>query len=110
MGSTTMKVGALFVAVAALAGGGVAWATAAGGDDRPLTGSALERASVAALEATGGGVVIETEVGDDGAVYGVEIRLADGREVEVNLDEDFKVIGQANDDDGANEEDGPNDD
>jgi hypothetical protein len=96
----------------ALVGGGAAFAVAtAGDDDRPLTGSDLERATRAALEHTGGGTVIETEVGDDGAAYGVEIRLPDGSVVEVALDAGFEVIGQEADDAGANEqEDGSPDD
>jgi len=84
---------------------------AGGGDDKPLTGSSLDKATAAALAHTGGGTVTETEVGDDGAAYGVEVRLADGRQVEVNLDANFNVIGAENDDDGANDkDDGPNDD
>ena len=73
-------------------------------DDRPLSGSNLEQASKAAIEHTGGGVVVETEVGDDGAAYGVEVRLPDGRVVEVALDERFQVIGADNDDDGSGDE------
>jgi uncharacterized membrane protein YkoI len=96
----------------ALVGGGTALAVAAAGDDdRPLTGSDLERATRAALAHTGGGTVIETEVGDDGAAYGVEIRLPDGSVVEVALDEGFDVIGEEADDDGTSDrEDGPADD
>jgi hypothetical protein len=90
--------GALAVA---LIGGGTGVAIATGGDDRPLTGSALEKATAAALQHTGGGTVIETEAGDDGAGYGVEIRLPDGRVVEVGLDANFEVIGQESDDDGS---------
>ena len=84
---------------------GVSMASGAGddGSDAPLTGSSLDRATAAALAHTGGGEVIETEVGDDGAAYGVEIRLPDGSVVEVNLDASFHVIGQATDDDGAAE-------
>ena len=41
----------------------------------------------------------DTEVGDDGAAYGVEIRLEDGRQVEVNLDADFAVLSREADDD-----------
>jgi len=100
---------ALVLVVGAVSAG---FAIAAGGDDdKPLTGSSLEKATAAALAHTGGGTVTETEVGDDGAAYGVEVRLADGRQVEVNLDENFDVIGEENDDDGANDkDDGPNDD
>ncbi|MGH2675183.1 MAG: hypothetical protein ACRDKA_06685 [Actinomycetota bacterium] len=98
--------------VAMLIGGGAAIATATDGDDDgSLSGSALERATAAALAHTGGGRVIETEIGDDGAAYGVEIRLDSGRVVEVNLDEDFSVVGQEGEDDGpSDQEDGPSDD
>jgi hypothetical protein len=103
-----MVAGALAVV---LIGGGTAFAVAGGSDDdRPLTGSNLDRATEAALAHTGGGTVIETEVGDDGAAYGVEIRQEDGSVVEVNLDADFNVIGDEVDDDGANDQDGANDD
>jgi hypothetical protein len=99
------------VALAVVGGGtGIAIATGAMDDDEPLTGSALEQATAAALEYTGGGTVVETEAGDDGAAYGVEIRLDDGRVVEVNLDQDFNVIGDEADDDGAREDEGTDDD
>jgi hypothetical protein len=91
------------VALAVIGGGtGIAIATGLG-DDEPLTGATLEQATAAALEHTGGGTVIESEAGDGGAAYGVEIRLDDGRFVEVALDENFNVIGQESDDDSANE-------
>jgi hypothetical protein len=93
------------VVALAVIGGGTGIAIAAGSDDdEPLTGSALERATQAALEHTGGGTVIETEAGDDGAAFGVEIRLDDGRVVEVALDANFDVIGDEADDDGATEQ------
>ena len=59
---------------------------------------------------TPSGTVTETEVGDDGATYSVEIRLPDGSKVEVNLDENCQVIGQEADDDGPDDENGPDDD
>lgn len=97
------------VAVAAIAGGtGIAVATGAD-TDRPLTGTDLERATAAALAETGGGTVTDTEVGDDGAAYGVEVRLEDGSQVEVNLDANFRVIGQEADDDGSGDESGNDD-
>jgi len=99
--------GALGLAV--IGGGTGVGIAASGDDDEPLTGSDLDKAVAAALAETGGGTVVETETGDDGAAYGVEIRLADGRVVEVNLDQAFQVIGQQNDDDGAGE-DGSQDD
>lgn len=67
--------------------------------DQPLTGTDREKAEAAALESVGGGTVTETEVGDDGAAYGVEIRRDDGSQVEVNLDETFTVVGTVADDD-----------
>jgi hypothetical protein len=88
----------------AMAGGLVAAAAASVGDnDRELTGATRDRAVAVALAATDGGTVLETEVGDDGAAYGVEIRLDDGRQVEVNLDESFKVVNQEPDEDQPNE-------
>ena len=100
------------VAVLAVALGAMTLTAVAqsGDDDQPITGPALEQATKAALEHTGGGTVTETEVGDDGSAYGVEVRLDDGRQVEVNLDENFNVIGQENDDDGANDQNGEGDD
>jgi hypothetical protein len=92
--------GALTLAVVG-GGAGIAMANGVGDGDEPLSGSALERASAAALAHTGGGTVIETETGDDGAAYGVEVRLPDGRVVEVSLDERFRVIGRGADDDGS---------
>lgn len=86
--------------------GGVAAAASNGDDDLELTGSTRDRAVAAALAATGGGTVLETEAGDDGAAYGVEIRLADGRQVEVNLDQSFKVVGQEADEDKPGEDEG----
>ena len=81
-----------------------------GDDDQPITGPALEQATAAALAHTGGGTVTDSEVGDDGAAYSVEVSLDDGSQVEVNLDGSFNVIGQAADDDGANDKGGANDD
>jgi hypothetical protein len=67
-------------------------------EDQPLTGSDRDRAAEAALEAVGEGTVTEVEIGDDGAAYGVEIRLEDGSQVEVQLDESFTVTGTETDD------------
>jgi len=93
-------VGALaWVAVIGI-GTGIGVATM-GDNDQPLTGSDLEQATAVALEHTGGGTVTESEIGDDGAAYSVEVRLADGSQVEVNLNANFEVIGSTADDDGA---------
>ena len=100
-------IAALVVAVGAVSGG-IAIA-AGGGDEQPLTGTRLERATAAALAHTGGGTVTETEAGDDGAAYSVEVRLKDGSQVEVNLDESFKVVGQENDDDAGDRDESGDD-
>ena len=93
------------VALLVIGGGtGIAIATGVGDDDTPLRGSDLENATQAALEHTGGGTVIETEVGDGRAAYGVEVRLDDGSVVEVALDQNFNVIGQESDDNGPNDQ------
>ena len=97
-----MRRGSSWVAAAGLAvamAGGIAAAATDGDTEQELTGSTRDRAVAAALAATGGGTVLETEVGDDGAAYGVEVRLADGRQVEVDLDEAFEVVAQEPDDD-----------
>ncbi len=100
--------GAIALAVVG-AGTGIAIATG-GDDDAPLTGSALERVTAAALAETGGGTVTETEVGDGGAAYSVEVRLDDGSRVEVSLDARFNVIGRTADDDGTTEDSGAGED
>ena len=82
------------VGVAALALGGAAIADARMGDDgEPLSGATLQRASAAALEATRGGRVTETEHdSEDGATYEVEVTKAEGSQVDVRLDESFDVV------------------
>ena len=101
-------IAAAATATAALVVGGVAWATSGG--EAQLAGVEKTKAVEAALAHVGGGTVLETEAGDDGAAYGVEIRLADGRVVEVALDERFAVIGEEADDDSGGEESGADDD
>jgi hypothetical protein len=102
---------AAVIAALALIGTGTGVVLASSGDDEgPLTGNELDKATAAAVERVGGGTVIDTEVGDDGAAYGVEIRKDDGRIVEVNLDGNFDVIGSEPDDDGSNDDDGSGDD
>ena len=63
-------------------------------EDIPITGSALEKASAVALEYIGEGRVTDTEIGDEEGYYEIEITLDNGREVDVHLDEDFKVLGR----------------
>ena len=83
--------------VAALVVVGGAGAALAGSDDdatdRPIDGSALQKASDAALAETGGGTVTETEQGDEESLYEVEVTLDNGDQVDVQLDENFDVVG-----------------
>jgi hypothetical protein len=81
------------IAVLVVGGGiGIAIATGVGEDETPLTGEALAKASAAALEYTHGGRVTDSEIGDEEGYYEVEVTMDDGREFDVHLDENFKVI------------------
>jgi hypothetical protein len=96
------------IATTALAGGVVAgtagFAAAGGADDdateAPITGTALDKATAAALEHTGGGTVTGTEVGDEESLYEVEVTLDSGGQVDVQLDESFTVVGSEDDEPG----------
>lgn len=101
-----LAVAAALVVGAGAASGGAA--IAAGGDDdgteSPITGSALDNATTAALEHTGGGTVTGTEVGDEESYYEVEVTLDGGRQVDVQLDKSFNVVSS----EGDREESGEN--
>jgi shikimate 5-dehydrogenase len=84
-----------------LAAGGAGVAVAAGGSedqaegpDVAITGSTLDKAEAAALEATGQGEVTGTETGDEESYYEVEVTLDDGSQVDVQLDRDLNVVDQ----------------
>jgi uncharacterized membrane protein YkoI len=89
------------VAVVVAAGAAGAAVASGGGDDgegdRPIVGDELARASAAALAHTGGGRVTGTEVGDEESYYEVEVTLGDGRQVDVQLDQGFAVVGSKTD-------------
>ena len=101
--TVVIAIGAAGVVVAAT-GTGIAIADS---DDAeaPITGDALDRASAVALAHTGGGHVSETEVDDEDSYYEVEVTLPDGSQVDVQLDEDFNVVGEEPDDDGNDDDD-----
>lgn len=81
--------------VAVLAVGGTVWAASA--DD--VTGAERDRVAAAATKAAGGGEALEIEKADDpGEAYEVEVRLADGTEVDVTLDGDLGVVATDRDD------------
>lgn len=105
-----------FIAAAVAAGAiglgaTAAGAAAVGGDDSPITGSDLERATEAALAHTGEGRVSDTEVdgdaeADDKGSYEVEVVLDDGSQVEVELDASFDVVSaEVDHEDAADDED-----
>jgi uncharacterized membrane protein YkoI len=105
---TKYVVAGAVVAAALAAGTGIAIAGGedeSEGPDTPITGADLERASAAALEHTGGGRVTGTEVGDEESYYEVEVTLDDGSQVDVQLDEEFRVVGDERDgnDDGGDD-------
>lgn len=99
-----LLIGAAIIALAAIPA--IALATG-GGDpnevDVPITGPALEEASEAAIAHLGGGTVTDTEVGDEDSYYEVEVTMDDGRQVDVQLDESFVVVGT--EDDGSGDDD-----
>ena len=97
-------VGAAAVAI----GAGIATAQPDDGPSTPITGDALVKASQAALTFTRGGTITETTVGDEESFYQVEVTQSDGSQVDVQLDQNFLVVGHKNTAPGAdNESDGP---
>jgi hypothetical protein len=106
------KLLAAVVAVAALAAGGigVAYGTGGGENEAPLTGSEAERAEAAALQAAGGGTVLESEANDDGGGgYEVEVKREDGSVVEFALDDRFQPVGREAEDGDRDEDEGAED-
>jgi hypothetical protein len=88
-------------------GTGIAAAQPDDGEGTPITGDALAKASQAALAFTGGGNVTGTEVGDEESLYQVEVTLGNGNQVDVQLDQNFAVVGNKTETPGAdNEPDG----
>jgi uncharacterized membrane protein YkoI len=102
---------ATVAALTVLAFGGVAVAGATQGDDngadneQPLSGQVAEDAKAAALKEAGGGSVTEMERDvEDGRVYQVEVKKADGTTVDIDLDGAFKVVAVDSDKAGQDEE------
>jgi hypothetical protein len=108
-----MRITKKFVIVAgaaAVIAGGAGVAAAAGssgeGPDVAISGDALQKASDAALAATGGGRVTGSEVGDEESYYEVEVTKDDGSQVDVQLDENFSVVGSKADRESSGENGG----
>ena len=108
MKRSTKVVAAAAVAVAGV-GAGLTAVQASNDDDddneteTAITGDALDRASDAALAHTGGGRVTGSEIDDEESKYEIEVTLDNGDQVDVQLDEDFNVVGSEND--GSGDED-----
>ncbi len=87
--------GAVFAVVTLGATGAAVVAASTGDDDgaeAPIVGDALRQASEAAIAATGGGRVTQTEVGDEDSYYEVEVTRDDGSQVDVQLDASFNLV------------------
>jgi hypothetical protein len=100
-----LAVSAVIVALGA-GGAGIAYAVS-GGSDENVTGPNADKAKTAALAAVPGGTVteIERQDGDGSGAYEVEVKRPDGSQVEVHVNSQFQVVGQASDDDtGAESE------
>jgi hypothetical protein len=95
------------LALAALGLGGAAIAAATGGDSEG-SGTVPEVAKQAALKATGGGTLGESERdGEKGATYEVEVTRPDGKQVDVRLADDLSVVAIDSDsEDGGEGADG----
>jgi hypothetical protein len=92
-------VGVAVVFALGLTGGAIATDTIAQDDEASATGPEADRASAAALEAVGGGRVSEIERDPEGLrVWKVEIVNASGALVDVELDGNYKVVQNPDDD------------
>jgi len=88
-----------------VAAAGLTVANASSSDDGPeddgadvaISGDALQQASDAALAHTGEGRVSGSEVDDEESKYEIEVTLDNGDQVDVQLDEQFNVVGDEND-------------
>ena len=104
---TKIAAGTAAVTAAALGGAAIAGAGGAFDDETPLEGSELDKASAAALKATGGGTVNETERdSEQGATFEVEVTKRDGSTVDVRLDASFAVVAIESDSEQADDGDG----
>ena len=69
----------------------------------PITGEALVQAAAAALAQTGGGTITATKINDEDSFYQVEVTQPDGNQIDVQLDQNFTVVGTKNDGLAAND-------
>ena len=103
---TKIAVGIAALAVFALGGAAIAGAGGAFDDGTPLEGGELAKASAAALKATGGGTVNETERdSEQGATFEVEVTKPDGSTVDVRLDASYRVVAIDSDSEQPDDDD-----
>jgi hypothetical protein len=77
----------------AVAVGGVALANGGGDSNGTVSGPNADKATTAALKATGGGTANSVERdGENGATWEVEVTRTDGTTVDVRLDENLGVV------------------
>lgn len=106
-----MRKKALVATAGVLAAVGIGGAALAGGGDGEgtQTGPKADRATAAALEATGGGSANAVELDDEnGATWEVEITKDDGTTVDVRLDDNYKVVVIEGDSEAADDGDSSN--
>lgn len=111
--STKILAGLAALTAFALGGAAIANATGVTGDDegQQLTSSEADRAGAAALHATGGGTVQETERdSEEGATFEVEVRKPDGSVVDVRLDSSYRIVGVDGDTESNDDKDGQQED
>jgi uncharacterized membrane protein YkoI len=107
----TLVIAAALAMLLALGAAGIAYANTNGSDSEDqLTGSEAQKAKSAAIAAVGGGTVTEVERDDGNGAFEVEVAREDGSQLEVHLDSKYNVVGQEADEDGPDDQDGPNED
>ncbi|MBA3310645.1 MAG: PepSY domain-containing protein [Nocardioidaceae bacterium] len=107
-----LAMGATAAVVAAGAvGGSVAWAASDDGEGT-VTGPQADKATAAALEATGGGTANAVERdSENGGTWEVEVTTPAGDTVDVRLDENYEVVViEGDSDSGSDAEDGTDSD
>ena len=105
MKRATKLASAATLGVGVVVAAGLTVANASSGDDGPqddgadtaIFGDVLQRASAAALAHTGQGRVTGSEIDDEESKYEIEITLDNGDQIDVQLDDQFSVIGDEND-------------
>lgn len=102
MGRKTLLIGGIAAAAAAISGASIAAAGTTPGDDQPLSGTALQQASDAAIARTGPGTVTSAQTDNDANTsYEVNVQLNSGGRVEVELDGSFQVVSVEGQDDDS---------